>query len=100
MKKFTFLIGLATGFIVGSRAGRGPYERLESSVRQAINQPKVQKTLHSAADGAESVRDAALDATTGAIDNVSDAATTAIDETSKRIRNGTQDVASKVRNNA
>jgi gas vesicle protein len=100
MKKFTFLVGMATGFIVGSRAGRGPYEQLERSVRQAINHPKVQKTLHSAADGAESIRNAALDATTGAIDDASDVATTAIDETSKRIRNGTQGVASKVRNSA
>ncbi len=100
MKKFTFLIGMATGFVVGSRIGRGPYERLETSVRQAINQPKVQNTLHSAADRAKSVRDSALDATTETIDDVSDAATTAIDETSKRIRNGTQDVPSKVRNRA
>jgi phage-related minor tail protein len=98
MKKFTFLIGMAAGFIIGSRVGRGPYEQLEDTVRQAINQPKVQQTLQSAAEGVESVRDATLDATTEAIDNASDAAAKTIDETSKRVANGTQQVASKVGN--
>jgi RNA polymerase-binding transcription factor DksA len=100
MKKFTFLLGLATGFVLGSRTGRGPYEQLESAVRQAVNQPKVQETLQSVADSAESVRDATLDATTDAIDDASRAATRTIDETSKRIKNGSQGVASRAGNGA
>jgi len=95
MKKITFLLGLATGFVLGSRTGRGPYEQLEGAVGQAVNQPKVQESLRSAADSAESVRDATLDAATEAIDNGSQAATRTIDETSKRMGNGTQRVASK-----
>lgn len=98
MKKFTFLLGLATGFVLGSRTGRGPYEQLEEAVRQAVNQPKVQETLHSAADRAESVRDAALDATAGAIDDASRAATRTIDETSQKVKSGSQTVASRAGN--
>src|SRR5579871_898037 len=95
MKKFTFLLGLAAGFVLGSRTGRGPYEQLEGAVRQAVNQPKVQETLQSAADRAESVRDAALDATAEAIDDASRAATRTIDESSKRIKSGSQIVGSR-----
>ena len=100
MKKFTFLLGLATGFVLGSRTGRGPYEQLEGAVRQAVNQPKVQETLQSAADSAESVRDATLDAATGAIDDASQAATRTIDETSRRIKSGSQSVGSRAGNGA
>jgi biopolymer transport protein ExbB/TolQ len=100
MKKFTFLIGMAVGFVLGSRTGRGPYERLEDAVRQVMNQPKVQSTLQSAADSAESVRDTALDRTSEAIDDVSRAANRTMDEASKRMRNGSQDVASKVGHSA
>lgn len=100
MKKFTFLVGIAVGFVLGSRTGRGPYEQLEDTVRQMMNQPKVQSTLQSAAESAESVRDTALDRTSDAIDDVSRAANRAMDETSKRVRNGSQDVASKVGNRA
>src|SRR5579864_1612349 len=100
MKKLMFLVGLAVGFILGSRTGRGPYEQLETAVHQAINQPKVQNTLQSAADGAESVRDAALDATSEAIDDASRAATKTIDQAARRVKTGTHEVATNARNGA
>jgi len=96
MKKFSFLLGMMTGFVLGSRMGRGPYEQLEGSVREMIVHPKVQKVLHSAADGAESARDSALDATAEGIDDASRVATMAMDKSSKRMKNGTQEVASKL----
>lgn len=43
MKKFIFLAGLAIGFVVGSRAGRGPYESLERTARQVADDPEVQR---------------------------------------------------------
>ena len=98
MKKFSLLFGLGSGFVAGSWAGRAPYERLETMVRNVVKQPKVQTTLHTAADGATTVRDAALDAATGAIDEASKAATDAIDEAARRVSTGTQKVASKVGN--
>jgi hypothetical protein len=100
MKKLTFLVGLAIGFVLGSRMGRGPYEQLEGAARQAINHPKVQNTLQSAAESAESVRDAAFDATSEAIDDASRAATKTIDQASRRVKTGTHEVATNVRNSA
>ncbi len=100
MKKFTFLFGMTIGFILGSRSGRGPYEQIEGAVRQAMNQPKVQDTLRSATDGAESVRDATLNATKTAIGGVSDATTRTMDKASKRVRSGTHEAASKIGNGA
>ncbi|GAA1484814.1 hypothetical protein [Brachybacterium fresconis] len=43
MKKFIFLAGLALGFVIGSRAGRGPYESLERTARQVADDPEVQR---------------------------------------------------------
>ncbi len=98
MKKLTLLVGLGAGFVAGSWAGRGPYERVEAMVRNVMKQPKVQTTVHTAADGAATVRDAAMDAATGTIDEASKAATDAIAETTRRAATGTQKVASKVGN--
>ena len=98
MKKLALFVGLGAGFVAGSWTGRAPYERLETIGRNVLKQPKVQTTLHTAAEGAATVRDAALDAATGAIDEASKAATDAIDETTRRVATGTQKVASKVGN--
>ena len=55
MKKFIFLAGLAIGFVVGSRAGRGPYESLEATARQVADDPEVQRRAHQARGTAERV---------------------------------------------
>jgi hypothetical protein len=68
MRKLSLITGMGIGFIVGSWAGRGPFEQLESGARSFMKQPKVQTTLRSAADGAAAVRDASLEAATGALD--------------------------------
>ena len=43
MKRFLFISGLAIGFVVGSRMGRGPYESLERTARQIVDDPEVQR---------------------------------------------------------
>ena len=104
MRKPVLLFGLGAGFVAGSWVGRAPYEHLETGVRNVLKQPKVQTTLQTTADGAASVRDAALDAATGAIDDGSKAAAEAIDKAATEVidetatRRGateTQKVASK-----
>ncbi|MFC7374617.1 hypothetical protein ACFQS2_13110 [Brachybacterium sp. GCM10030267] len=55
MKKFIFLAGLAIGFVVGSRAGRGPYESLERTARQVAEDPEVQRRTAQAKETAERV---------------------------------------------
>ena len=55
MKKFIFLAGLAIGFVVGSRAGRGPYESLERTARHVADDPEVQRRAAQAKDTASKV---------------------------------------------
>lgn len=67
MKRFLFISGLAIGFVVGSRMGRGPYESLERTARQIVEDPEVQRKAaqardtagKAAHDAAETVKDKA-----------------------------------------
>lgn len=52
MKKLIFLAGLAIGFVVGSRAGRGPYESLERTAHRVAEDPEVQRRAGQAKDTA------------------------------------------------
>ena len=45
MRKSTFLLGVGVGFLLGSRAGRGPYQQLESRVREISQRPEVKSTV-------------------------------------------------------
>ncbi|WP_114854858.1 hypothetical protein [Brachybacterium sp. YJGR34] len=55
MKKLVFLAGLAIGFVIGSRAGRSPYESLERTARQVADDPEVQRRTAQARDTARRV---------------------------------------------
>lgn len=55
MKKFIFLAGLGIGFVIGSRAGRGPYESLERTARQVADDPEVQRRAAQAKETATRV---------------------------------------------
>lgn len=61
MKKFLFLAGLAIGFVLGSRAGRGPYDSLEQAARQVAEDPEVQRRAGQARETAEKVAHDAAD---------------------------------------
>ncbi|MCS6710791.1 hypothetical protein JSY14_01670 [Brachybacterium sp. EF45031] len=41
MKKVILFIGLAVGFVLGSKMGREPYEKIESAVRGVAEDPTV-----------------------------------------------------------
>jgi hypothetical protein len=41
MKKWILLFGIAVGFVLGSRAGRGPYKQIEGKVREVGARPEV-----------------------------------------------------------
>jgi hypothetical protein len=45
MRKITFLLGAAAGFVVGSRCGTGPYEQLEGKVREILGRDDVQQKV-------------------------------------------------------
>jgi hypothetical protein len=60
MKKLSFLLGLGIGFLIGSKAGSGPYEQLETKVRSVRNRPEVQDVVENAKVAAsEQIQEAA-----------------------------------------
>ena len=46
--KATFLVGLAIGFVVGTRAGRERYEQMKKAATQVVQSPPVQKATQAA----------------------------------------------------
>jgi hypothetical protein len=47
--KLTFVVGLAVGYVLGTRAGRERYEKLKKSARQVAQNPAVRNTAETAA---------------------------------------------------
>ncbi|WP_046729900.1 hypothetical protein [Streptomyces humi] len=47
--KLTFVVGLALGYVLGTRAGRERYEQLKKSARQVAQNPAVRNTAETAA---------------------------------------------------
>ena len=45
MKKLWFLVGLGVGFVLGSKAGPGPYKQVEAKVRSVTCRPEVRGTV-------------------------------------------------------
>jgi hypothetical protein len=48
MKKFIFAVGIGLGFILGSKAGPGPYEKLEETARSLRRRPDVDEVVERA----------------------------------------------------
>lgn len=65
MKKLAFIFGLGIGFLLGSRAGRGPYEGLEEKLRSFKERPEVEDTV-------ERAKSAATGQVTEAVDKVNE----------------------------
>ena len=63
--KATFLAGFATGYVLGSRAGRARYEQIREAARALARNPAVQSTAssvqHQATDVLATVKDKAGD---------------------------------------
>ncbi|MDX3242468.1 YtxH domain-containing protein [Streptomyces sp. ME18-1-4] len=47
--KLTFAVGLALGYVLGTRAGRERYEQLKKSAQQVAQNPAVRNTAETAA---------------------------------------------------
>ncbi|CAN5277823.1 hypothetical protein BH11ACT2_BH11ACT2_23390 [soil metagenome] len=47
---FRLLIGVAIGFVLGSAAGRGRYEKIKATATDVVNKPEVQSALKKADD--------------------------------------------------
>jgi hypothetical protein len=48
MKKLAFLLGLAVGFLLGSKVGREPYAQMREKVREVAARPEVQDAVNKA----------------------------------------------------
>ncbi|BDZ64783.1 YtxH domain-containing protein [Agromyces mangrovi Wang et al. 2018] len=46
--KLLFVVGLATGYVLGTRAGRERYEQIKSAAERVWNQPSVQQGVDTA----------------------------------------------------
>jgi len=66
MKKISLLMGIAIGYVLGTRAGRERYEQIKTGARKLARDPRVQSATQHAADVAK--------------DKVTDAASTAADK--------------------
>jgi predicted Fe-Mo cluster-binding NifX family protein len=64
VKKLSFLIGLGVGFLLGSKAGTGPYQELETKVRSIANRPDVREAV-------ETTKEAAVQQATDVVSKVS-----------------------------
>jgi hypothetical protein len=67
MRKISFLVGAGIGFVVGSRAGRGPYEQLEANVRKVLRRPEVEKAVDQVKEAAGDAADSAAQKVTAAV---------------------------------
>jgi hypothetical protein len=65
--KATFLAGFATGYVLGSRAGRQRYEQIRSSAKAVAASPAVQRVAASAQHQAGDALSAAKEKATGAV---------------------------------
>ena len=45
MKKLSFLVGVAVGYVLGSRAGRERYEQIKSGATKVAHNPTVQDAV-------------------------------------------------------
>jgi hypothetical protein len=65
--KATFLAGFATGYVLGSRAGRERYEQIRRSAKAVAASPAVQRVATSMQHQAGDALSAARDKATGAV---------------------------------
>lgn len=72
--KLLLVVGLAAGYVLGSRAGRQRYEQIKSAADKFWSQPQVQKGVDTAKDFAKDklgdVGEAVLDTAKSVISNV------------------------------
>ena len=80
MKKFLAVLGtgVGIGFVLGSKAGREPYERLEAKVREVSGRDDVRAAAESASNAVADLEDKAVSAGAEKIEEASATAGAAV----------------------
>jgi hypothetical protein len=73
MKKLIFLVGGIAGFMLGSYAGRGPFERVAEWSRQLAGRPQVQRVADQVSESAAELGNAATASASKAADRAASA---------------------------
>jgi alkylation response protein AidB-like acyl-CoA dehydrogenase len=98
--KAVFIAGVAVGFMAGSRAGRGAYDRIISSGRKIAQHPKVQQAAGTvqakAADLTKTAAAKAPDYAKSAATNATAAAKTASTQVPKIVSNAKHAATDKI----
>lgn len=85
MKKLLLAIGAAIGFVLGSRAGRRPYEQLETKVKSLTGRSSVQDAVSSTKQAVHQASDAATATIGQKVDDVAHHASDAIDKSADKV---------------
>jgi hypothetical protein len=85
VRKITLLVGGIAGFLIGSYAGRGPYERVEAWARQLRGRPEVQRVADQVTESAEQLSDVATGTASKAADRASEVAADAVGQVADRV---------------
>ncbi|NUK00473.1 YtxH domain-containing protein [Streptomyces lunaelactis] len=90
--KLTFVIGLALGYVIGTRAGRERYEQLKKSARQFSQNPAVRNAAESAAQSSREVAGKAFHAVSDKVgDRVPDSVAERVRSLRERTTNAEDD---------
>jgi hypothetical protein len=68
--KVTFIAGFATGYVLGSKAGRARYDQIREAARAFASNPAVQGTANTISHQATDVLATAKDKATGKVDDL------------------------------
>jgi len=85
MKRAALLLGGIAGFLLGSYAGRGPYERVEAWARRLRGRPEVQRVADQVTESAGQLSDVATGTAFKAADRASEAAVGAVESVADRV---------------
>lgn len=90
--KLTFVIGLALGYVIGTRAGRERYEQLKKSAREFSQNPAVRNAAESAAQSGREVAGKAFHAVSDKVgDHVPDSVAERVRSLRERSANAEDD---------